>query len=139
MLRTSQKTWGPEANGHSIENCESNDIIMKLGVPKMPSKMFIVSKAENCRFHWKCRFVGFTESCMHCRRKDYSFALGVTFDYFMFVQYWEIRGPAVSPYRYSYRGALRGLVVIGEYLCQLLGVSAIQNARCLRSFNSIWN
>ena len=36
---------------------------------------------------------------MHCQRKDYSLALGVTFDYFMLVQFIEIRGPAVSPYK----------------------------------------
>ena len=51
-LRTLQKTWGPEANGHSIENCESKDINVKLGAPKMLSEMFIVCKVANFRFYW---------------------------------------------------------------------------------------
>ena len=46
-LRPLQKARHPEAIGHSIENCESKDINMKFGVPKMPSKMFIVCKVAN--------------------------------------------------------------------------------------------
>ena len=49
-LRTLQKTWGPETNGHSIENCESKDINVKLGVPKCYRKFSSFVKLQTLGF-----------------------------------------------------------------------------------------
>ena len=53
---------------------------------------------------------------MHCRKEDYSVALDVTFDYFMLVQYCEIKGPAVSPYRGTLIELLYGVLLLLEYI-----------------------